>query len=221
MWRNNRRGLRKSPNEGIKMRVKTVNWFGVAAGGLMLILPFLGAWWQVELGVEAMKLELSPFYYHMSVLEQPLTSPLVEYLILAAKLTVIVGGSLMIVGSLKTDRWWGRKLMRFGAMKVLWFLVMLLIILVAGAFFINYFLPNLVGGEAGSVEIQVPYIVGTSNSVIQSEGVTVTAPTSASLTQSFWLAVLTAFLGIAARIYHGRVEGIRSRGTSNRENSAS
>ncbi|KXA91674.1 hypothetical protein AKJ57_00240, partial [candidate division MSBL1 archaeon SCGC-AAA259A05] len=198
--------LEGSSNEGLKMRMRSVNWFGVAAGVLMLLVPFLGAWWCAEVGAEALKLELSPFYYHVSILEQPLTSSLVGYFILAAKLTVIIGGSLMIVGSLKTDKWWGKKLMRFGAMKVLWFLVMLLILLIAGTFFINNFLPDLIGGRGGNVEIQIPYIIGTSNSVIQSENVTVVAPTSASLTPSFWVAVLTAFLGIVARIYHGRIE---------------
>lgn len=191
--------------------MKTVNWFGVAAGALMLILPFLGAWWQMEVGIEAVKLELSPFYYHMSILEQPLTSPLIGYLILAAKLTVIVGGVLMIIGSLITGRWWGRKLMRFGAMKVLWFLVMLLILLVVGAFFLNNFLPSMIGGAERNLEIQIPYIIGTSNSIIQSENVDLVAPTRASLTPSFWTAVLTASLGIAARIYHGKVERIENR----------
>lgn len=206
MRRNEPEGPSETPNKGLKMRMKIVNWFGVAAGVLMIILPFLGAWWHAEVGIGALKLELSPFYYHMSILEQPLASPLIGYLILAAKLTVIIGGFLMILGSLTTDRWWGRKLMRFGAMKVLWFLTILLILLLVGTFFMNNFLPDLIGAGSGNVKIQIPYIVGTSTSIIQSENVTLIAPTSASLTLSFWVAVLTASLGIIARSYHGKIE---------------
>lgn len=191
-------------------RLKIINWFGIGAGILMLILPFLGAWWQAEVGSGAMELAFSPFYYHVSFLEQTLSSPLVSFFILAAQLTIIIGGVLMITGSIATDQWWGKKLMRFGAMKVFWFLIMLIALLLLGAFFVNNFLPNMLSGMAGggggmTTQLQVPYIMGSSTSTIQASGATISAPISTSLTPMFWVAVLTAGLGIAARIYHGRL----------------
>ncbi|KXB03135.1 hypothetical protein AKJ48_04190 [candidate division MSBL1 archaeon SCGC-AAA261O19] len=194
----------------LKERLKIINWFGIGAGILMLALPFLGAWWQAEVGTGAMELAFSPFYYHVSFLEQTLTSPLVGYFILAAKLMIIIGGALMITGSMATDRWWGKKLMRFGAMKVFWFLIILIALLLLGAFFVNNFLPGILsgmveGGGGVTTQFQVPYIAGSTTSTIQASGATISAPISTSLTSAFWIAVITAGLGIAARIYHGRL----------------
>lgn len=187
------------------------NWPGLAAGVLMLILPFMGAWWQAEVGDSVLRIALSPFYYEVMLAGQTLTSDLVGYFIIAAKLSVFVGGILMIVGSLTATKWWGRKLVRWGAMRVLWMLVALVAILIIGAFFMNRFLPSLISGMVGNggegtIELALPYLVGTGSGTIQIEqAVTISAPVTESLTSSFWLAILTAILGVGARIYHGRL----------------
>lgn len=194
--------------EGVADRLKVINWFGIATGVLMIVLPFLGAWWQATVGTGALQLGFSPFYYHVAILGQPITSSLVGFFILAAKLTVIIGGGLMIVGSLTTDRWWGKKLMRFGAMKVFWFVIMLIGLLLVGAFLANNFLPDMLSNMAGggaSIQLDIPYVIGTSTSSIQAQNATISAPITASLTFEFVIAVITAGLGIVTRIYHGRL----------------
>jgi len=188
------------------MRLPPMNWFGLVAGALMLLVPFLGPWWSATVGTGAMDLALSPFDYRISLLEQPITSTLIGYFLLAAKLSVMIGGALMIAGSVGPKRWWGRRLVRFGAMRVFWMIVGLIALLLVGALFMNSILPGLMSGmlEGGSMQINVPYVEGATTSTIQVDAVTITAPITASLTEIFWGAVLGAVLGVAARIYHRR-----------------
>lgn len=197
----------KFQSSGLKAHLKVINWFGVVAGVLMLVLPFMGAWWHATVGTEAMELAISPFSYDANLLGQSLTSPLVGYMLLAAKLMILIGGALMLAGSLMPTKWWGKCLMRFGAMKVLWMVIGLIVMLVLGAVFVNNFLPSMISGsmEGGTVQLSVPYITGTATSTIQMEGGTITAPITIGLTGVFWVAVLTAALGVAARIYHRRL----------------
>ena len=190
-----------------KARLLQMNWFGLVAGALMLVLPFLGPWWSATVGNGAMDLALSPFDYRISLLEQPITSTLVGYFLLAAKLSVMIGGALMIAGSVEARRWWGRRLVRFGVMRVFWMVIGLIALLLVGAFFLNSILPNLISEmvEGGSMQVNVPYVEGATTSTIQiGDTATVTAPITASLTGIFWVAVVVAALGVMARIYHRR-----------------
>jgi len=193
-----------SPKTGLP----SINWLGLDAGVLMIILPFLGPWWSATVGTGAMELALSPFDFRISLLEQPISSTLVGYFLLAAKLSVIIGGALMIVGSVGAKRWWGRRLVRFGAMRVFWMIIGLIALLLVGAFFLNSILPSFLGGMVGedvAMQLNVPYVTGTTTSTIQVGDVaTVTAPITTSLTNIFWVAVVAAALGVAARIYHRR-----------------
>lgn len=190
------------------MKISEVNWFGLVAGALMIILPFLGPWWNASVGTGAMELAMSPFDYRISLLEQPISSTLVGYFLLAAKISIIIGGSLMILGSVGAKRWWGRRLVRFGAMRVFWMVIGLMALLLVGAFLMNSVLPSLLGqmgGEGVEMQLNVPYVTGTTTSTIQmGDAGTLTAPITTSLTGIFWVAVVVAALGFAARIYHRR-----------------
>lgn len=192
-----------------KSRVlRQVNWLGLLAGISMLMLPFLGYWWHSTVGNGAAELALSPFDYHLGVAGWSISSTLVGFFLLAAKLSVMVGGVLMIAASALPLRWWSRRVLKFGATTVLWMIVSLLVTLVAGAFFMNSMLPSFLLGLAPaadvSVNLNMPYISGTTTSKITGAGASISAPITASLTWVFWVAVLVALLGVAARIYHRR-----------------
>ena len=196
----------KSPDLGLP----PMNWFGLVAGVLVLVLPFLGPWWIGRAGTGAMEIALSPFDVTVSLMGQPVQSSLVGLFLLAAKITFVIAGTFMILSSLFPKRWWSKRLFKFGVMKPFWSVVSLLIVLVVGSLIFNYALPGLLSGAfsgagAGNavVQINMPYISGTSVSTIQiGSNATITAPITLSLTGIFWLAVATAILGIIARIYH-------------------
>lgn len=189
--------------------MREINWIGLATGILMLILPFMGVWWKVVVGTGAFKIAISPFKYEILLAGETLTSPLVSYFIIAAKLTLLGGGSLMIVGSLAGRRWWGRKLVGWGAMKATWMLIFLIAALSIGTLLMNKFLPSFLTGmfeEGGSAQLELPYLIGTGHASIQpQEGVTISGPITASLTPSFWMAVVTAGMGVGTKIYQNKI----------------
>lgn len=198
--------------------VSGFNWLGIAAGALMIFLPFAGVWWSGSLGAGALEVALSPFDLRISVFGSHLSIFLVELFLLAARITFIIAGALLILGSIWTRRWWSGPLMRFGVMKPFWSVLGLVIILAAGSILVNMVLPMIIssmsGGQGPGLALSVPFIVGSSVSTISIQNVTITAPVTFSLTQSFWLAVVTAGFGIAARIYHrrfGEPEGAKSK----------
>ncbi len=108
------------PDIGLLKRGPPVNWFGIIAGILMIVLPFMGAWWRVVAGVDAAEITLSPFDYGMSLGEQSFISPMFSIFLLAAKLGMIIAGTFMILGSLFPKRWFSPQLIKFGIMRPFW-----------------------------------------------------------------------------------------------------
>ncbi len=193
--------------EDFLSQLSLINWFGIAGGCLMLILPFVGAWWRFGAGTGVLELSLSPFYYSFTAVGESLSSQLVNYVILGAKLVAIIGGVFMITGSVASSRWWGRKLLKWGSLKVLWLLVSLLAVILIGTIFANEFLPSLLSqASGGGVSLNLPYLWGVGQAEIQmGEGAKLTAPLTAEFTPTFLLAIATVDLGIGARIYNGRI----------------
>lgn len=196
-------------NEGFTSQLSLINWLGLTCGVLMLILPFLGAWWRFMVGTGVLKFSLSPFYYSFTALGEPISSQLIDYVILAGKLTAIIGGIFMIIGSLASSRWWGRKLLKWGSLKILWMLISLIAVILIGTLFMNEFLPSLISQAAGGevpLELNLPYLLGSGQAEVQfSEDVKLIAPMTMEFTSSFWLVIVTVGLGIGARIYNGRI----------------
>lgn len=205
-----------SQGEGLLDQLPLVNWVGLVAGVLMIILPFMGVWWQFIAGSAVLKFSFSPFAYEILIINQEISSMLIDYVVLAAKLTVVIGGVFMIVGSIASSRWWGRKLLSWGALKVLWMMVSLIVLVVIGTFFMNEFLPSLISKSAPgntSLEFSLPYLLGSGHVGFDiSEAVELLLPVKAKFTSSFWLALLTVGFGVGARFYNGKIkEKLKSR----------
>ncbi len=175
-----------------------MNWFGIIAGISMVVLPFLGPWWRITVGTELTDLAVSPFDFNLVMLGESTSIPLVWFVLLGMKLTVISAGILMLLGSLLPERWWSRRLLRFGATKVFWSVVWLVVPMLVLTFIANTFLTGWTGG------LSLPYLVGSTTSTIQVGGATAIVPISMSLSNIFLVAIVVAALGIAARIYHRR-----------------
>jgi len=187
------------------MRAPKVNPAGVAAGLLMLLLPFLGPWWRASLG-EMVEVQLSPFSYRVSILGESISSRLADYLLFGVKLSVVLGGALLLAGSLFPNKWWSRRLARFGAMKVLWLVVSLVCLLVVAAAVLNHVVPSMLGEKSANVRFSIPYLSGSSKVEISSEDMGAEMPIELSFTWIFWLAVVVAALGVASRVVAGRMK---------------
>ncbi len=194
-----------SANDGNRMN--GVNWPGVLVGVLMFFIPFSGAWWRVSVG-DVLDFAVSPFYYEINVMGSPMTISLLEYAIPAMQLLFLIGGVAVIVGSVSKGMWWEEQMKRFGLRKAVWIPVSFTVMLFIGALLLNSIFPQMVQmnemdpeAEQMDVDPDLPYVVGSSNSVVEMDSMTVSAPVEKSLTGSFWLAFITVFLAVLAAKY--------------------
>lgn len=192
--------------------LKGMNWFGLVTGILLLVLPFLGPWWSATAGTGAMTIAFSPFDMYTSFLGQTLQSSLVGIFLLATKISFILAGVFMIIGSISPGSWWGKHLVGYGMMKTFWSVISLVVMVAIGAFAFNNVLPGIITGAAGgagnvTAQLNVPYVSGSAVSTIQVQGgaLTVTVPITASLTGTFWAAVGIAAMGVVTRIYQRKL----------------
>ncbi|MBE0516737.1 MAG: hypothetical protein IBX41_05030 [Methanophagales archaeon] len=184
---------------------RRVNWPGIIAGILTIMLPFLGSWWLFRLGTEAMIMAVSPFGIDVSIFDETMiVSPLVWWLILGLKLGVVYLGVLLLTGSILSVSNRSATIadifVRFSARKLLWLVVAFVATLLSLSVLVNQ-LPGMLGLP---FQLQVPYLIGRSSFSIGIEGMQLTAPIFMGFTQAFALAVIAAALGIAAWIYQKR-----------------
>jgi len=138
--------------------VRRINWFGVIAGILMIVLPFAGRWWRLTVGTGAIDLTTSPFGITTTAFGQTMESTLARYIFLGATISIIIAGLFVLFASLLPEQWWSARLMDFGATKVFWMAIWLVMTPLIGAFIVNKILP---GGQTLTI-----YVLGATISII-------------------------------------------------------
>jgi len=137
-----------------------INWFGMVAGVLVLVLPFLGPWWVGRAGTGAMEIALSPFDMNMSLFGLPIQSSMVSLFLLAAKIAFVIAGIFMILASLFPKQWWSKRLFGFGVMKPFSNVIFFMVPLVIGALLANTLLPSLLSSMlGGTTGLQINAII--------------------------------------------------------------
>lgn len=182
----------------------SVNWFGLVAGVFMLVFGILApAWWRVTFGGEAVVMEYSPFNVSMTALGASMTSTLVSFVCIGARITISIAGVLAILGSLFTKQWWSRKLIKFGSLKLMWMIITLVVIAAIGPVVAGYLASQMASGV--NLQLSLPTLSGGSTITAQMGPATLSAPITMELTGAFFFAIATAVLGIIARIYHRKL----------------
>jgi hypothetical protein len=178
-----------------------VNWPGIIAGLFTIALPFLGMWWQFELGTGAVVMALSPFGVESRIFGESVSSPLFLWITLGLKLAVVYLGVLLLTGSVlsvSTSHTATAELfVRFSARKLSWLVVAFVAGLLIFVVLANR-LPEMVGLP---FQLELPYLIGTSTLSAGVEGMHITIPIVMSFTQAFGIAVVAAALGIVALLY--------------------
>ena len=185
---------------------RRVNWPGIIAGALIIALPFVGTWWRCVLGTDAFLMAVSPFGVELSIFGEPaIISPLVRWLGLGLKLSVVYLGVLLLTGSVLSvsDRHAAiaELFVRFSARKLLWLVVAFVALLLIFIVLVNR-LPGMVGAP---FQLQLPYLMGGSSFCTGMEGVQITIPIFMCFTRAFALAVIAAALGVVAMVYQKRL----------------
>ena len=182
-----------------------VNIPGVIAGVLTLILPFLGAWWSLTLGTDAIVVTTSPFEAKIFIFGSYVASPLFEWFCLGLKLGVGYLGALLIAGSIlpamNRNEDLARMFINFASRKLLWLVLIFVVALVIFVLLLNQTSSVL----PVRIDIPFPYLVWTKSLSADMENMGIVIPICAKFTYAFGVAVIASVSGAYSRIYHEKL----------------
>jgi hypothetical protein len=178
------------------MMDRKINWFGLAAGIItliVLVISFYVPWWQLTIGENLIKVNASPVNTNFGLFGTQFTVPLIWALNLISILTFTASGIVMLIYSLNPTKSYSKHLLGFSYKKPLY----VLIIFVAGLAAITII--------AGFLGMSIPLMGSTTLSLptqFMPTGLSISALVSGSFQLPFYLAIAAAALCIAARLYH-------------------
>lgn len=180
------------------MEFKTINWPGLACSvtaAMIVVLSILYAapWWQVAIGDGVGQADISPLDYKASFAGASIEIPIIWFLNLSGKLMMTACAVAMFIYSVTTQKSFSKKLLGFAYKKPLLMVLVFTAVLAVSTYMVGTFLG-----------VNVP-LAGTATLSLSLGEITVNVPISTSLTWVFWLAVATAVLAIATKIYEWKV----------------
>ena len=175
-----------------------VNAPGIAAALLLFYTASSGKpWWSMRGGSGercTFSASVSPFAVDIEVLGRPVAVPILPYLTLAARLSVLLAAAAMLAGSLLAGKPWSKPLVsvRGLALPIL-FLLGLLAGLRLAASYVGADLPL-----TGEFELRytIPY---------EGRSVSVLTPAVSRLTEEYWVALAAGALSALAKAVHGGI----------------
>jgi len=178
---------------------RRINWFGLAAGIITLVVVVVSLflpWWQLTIGDKLIQVNASPMNTNFGLLSLQFTIPLIWAWNIASILTFVAAGLVMLLYSVIPTKSYAKELLGFSYKKPIYALISFvvgLLVLVAIASFAGVSIP----------------VMGSSNVALPTQfmpmGASISVLVSGSFQLPFWLAIVAAALCIAARLYHRRV----------------
>jgi hypothetical protein len=182
-----------------------VNIPGAIAGVLTLALPFLGAWWSLTLGTDAIVVTTSPFEAKTIIFGNYIASPLFEWFCLGLKLGVMYLGILLIAGSIlpamNRNEDLAKVFINFASRKLLWLVLIFVVALVIFVLLLNQTSSIL----PVKLDIPFPYLVWTKSLSADMDNIGIVIPICAKFTYAFGVAVIAAVSGAYSRIYQEKL----------------
>ena len=183
----------------MKAMLTKINWFGLAGGIttiIVVVVSLFYPWWQLTVGDDLLKANVSPVNTNFGFLDTAFTIPLIWAFNIVSLLTLISSGVAMLVYSILPAKSYSKHLLGFGYKKplftLLFFVVGLVVITLILQVVLNFNVPLM-----GSATNTLPLPLGSD--------ITVSVFMSAGFQWPFWLAIVAAGLCIAARFYHKKV----------------
>lgn len=200
--------------ESTPSNLTRINWIGIPTGILMIILPFLGGWWQFTIGDEAIITTLSPFEVDMFFFGEVIPdSPLLFWLLFALKIGMVFYGMILLFGSIiyaldNNSKMVADELVRFSSIKLFWVvipfvLILLLVILIGNGApeFFNLILGDIIIEHQGNI----PYLIGKGELNVKLDGAQFMFPIHMEFLNTFALAALVLILGASSHFYQKRL----------------
>jgi hypothetical protein len=186
------------------VKVLTMNYrfnlLGVASSFLLFYTALSNnPWWTVYGGIggeRTFSAEVSPFNISVEVLGKPVIVPMLFYLTMAARLSILLAAATTLLGSLLTNKPWSKPLISLrGLILPVLFLAGLFILLNLARLYANVSLP-LIGRST------IEYTINYGGLKIDTE-----TAVEAALTQMYWIALTAGALSALAKALHGRIAG--------------
>ncbi|MEM1539141.1 MAG: hypothetical protein QXK33_01845 [Candidatus Bathyarchaeia archaeon] len=178
--------------------MRAVNWFGIVGGVaaiVLIVVSFHTPWWQLVIGEDFIKVNVSPFNFNFNFLGVAFAIPLILALNLSSLLMLLIGGMSLIVYSLNPSKGYSKKLLCFAYKKPIYSVVFFLVGIIAVSLILNFmFSINLPIHGTAMARLSTP-----------SQGAAINVPVTTSLQWPFWFAVATAVLCVVARLYHKKL----------------
>jgi hypothetical protein len=185
-----------------------INWFGLAAGVatiVVVIVSLVSPWWQLTVGEDLAKANISPFNTTFEFLGTTFTIPLIWAFNVVCILSFVASGVMMLVYSILPTKSYSKHLLGFAYKKPLLILLSFVIALFAFALLVQSLFSFNVP-LSGSTTTTLPPVL--------SRDITISVLLSAGFQWSFWLAAVAVGLCIAARIYHKKIATVQEPATS-------
>jgi hypothetical protein len=177
-----------------------VNMLGLASAILLFYTALSEKpWWKMTGGLEGegeqtFSAEVSPYNIALKILGKPVTVPILPYVNLAARLSILLAAATMLLGSLMAKKPWSKPLMGLrGFILPILFLAVLFSGLSLAGSYAGVRLP--LTGEF-TLEYTIPY--GGLNIAVET-------PAAAALTQEYWIALVAGVISALAKALHGRI----------------
>ena len=175
-----------------------VNLLGLASALLLFYTALSNKpWWTITggtVGEQSFLAEVSPFNIVVEILGKPVEVPILPYLNLAARLTILLAAVTIIIGSLLATRPWSKPLMNVrGLILPILFLAALYFGLSLAGSYVGVSLP--LAGES-----TLEYVIHSGELKITTE-----TPVEAAFTQEYWLALAAGILSTFGKAIHGKI----------------
>ncbi|MGD0405183.1 MAG: hypothetical protein ABSB10_00820 [Candidatus Bathyarchaeia archaeon] len=180
---------------------RKINLLGIAGGIAALILAAVSLfvpWWQLSIANGLAKLNVSPLNINVSLPGYSgITVPLIWAINMACALSLIASGIIMLIYATSPLKPYAKRLLGFAyktpLVLVLVFTVLLFALTLVAQKAVGLNIPLM-----GSANLQVPQTLTSQNAIIS-------VAVSATFLWTYWFAVVTAGLCVAARIYHRKI----------------
>lgn len=176
-----------------------INWPGVIAGVILILLPFAGFWWEMHIGKGAFDIFLSPFSTEIMAFGDPVPSPLLYWLNIAFTFLMILFGALILIGSIlcayEKHRVMSGTFLVLSSRKPLYIIIVFTIGIAAAGFYIGHVL------DVSGLSASVPVLIGEGAVTAEPGLYSANASVTMGLSAIYWLGLAAAIIAVLAGYY--------------------
>jgi len=177
------------------MQFRQLNWPGLLCSSTLVVLLILSftygmPWWTIRIGEGLGEFRISPFDAGIELFGTAVEVPILFYLNLGAKITILLTAATLLLSSTNAVKKHSARMLDLSYKKPVYMTASIVILGILSKFVL-----------LSTSNIDIPF-VGASVLQLSSKGVNISVPIISAFTIAFWLAVLSSALAMAAKVYH-------------------